>query len=82
MFLSREQRKLIAIIIVLIVAGATTIKRLTGKDVLTPLIGRGRLMQAFYILVAISVVCIIYKLVDDNEEPKVEDSNRLISRMP
>jgi uncharacterized membrane protein YuzA (DUF378 family) len=66
MILSEDQMKMIASILILVVAGACALKKLTGKDLLTPLLGRGMIMQVFYILVALSVAYIVYILGQKN----------------
>lgn len=84
MLLTQEQRQLIATILVLVVAGSTAIKRLTGNDILGGLLGRGMLMQIFYLLVAISVICIAYKLIngDMRSLPSTYAEQKMQERMP
>ena len=65
MFLSEDQMKMVATILVLLVAARCAIKVLCGGDMLS-FMGKGTVSQVFYVAVAASVVYLVYKMYQVN----------------
>jgi hypothetical protein len=65
MFLSEDQMKMVATILVVLVAARCAIKRLCGCDILS-VIGTGTVSKVFYVAVAASVVYLVYLMVQAN----------------